>query len=349
MKYGSNFPELIQVALKDKADSWAQKKNFEKAYLSYQEYTSLKDSLHKIETDNHIKELEVKYQTASRETQIITLSSKQRLHKILIFSLMILLLVGGIAGFYLYRSIRHKKVIAEQTIEIKEQKITQMEKDRQIIASHAVMEGEEKERGRLARDLHDGLGGILSGIKLKLANIKGNYIVNTEYLDVFDHALDLIDSSIKELRRVAHNMMPETLINFGIKEALQDFCSSISQDNLKISYKFFGEAFRFEKPIESTLHRIAQELVNNAIKHANASEILVQVIQEQNRVHLTVSDNGKGFQVPSIDSLKSAGLQNIRARVQSFNGQFDIDSQPGKGTEITVEFELGPRTSGMEG
>jgi signal transduction histidine kinase len=224
-----------------------------------------------------------------------------------------------------------------------------MEKDRQIIASHAVMEGEEKERGRLARDLHDGLGGILSGIKLKLANIKGNYIVNTEYLDVFDYALDLIDSSIKELRRVAHNMMPETLINFGIKEALQDFCSSISQDNLKISYKFFGEAFRFEKPIESTLYRIAQELVNNAIKHANASEILVQVIQEQNRVHLTVSDNGIGFQVPSIDSLKSAGLQNIRARVQSFNGQFDIDSQPGKGTEITVEFELGPRTSEMEG
>jgi signal transduction histidine kinase/Tfp pilus assembly protein PilF len=341
INYGYNFPELIQVALKDQGEAWKKNGNYEKALLSYQKYVTLKDSLHKTATDNHIKELEVKYETTSKENQIIKLNSKQKQHKILILSLTVVILAGGVAGFFMYRNIRSKKIIAEQAIEIKEQKILQLEKDRQIIATHAVLEGEEKERGRLARDLHDGLGGILSGVKLKLTNFKGNYIINQENVEIFDHALDLLDNSIKELRRVAHNMMPEALLKFGLKDALQDFCSSICLDKkLNIAFKFYGEPGRFENALETTVYRIGQELVNNAIKHANATEIFVQLIQESIRVHLTVTDNGCGFDTSMINNLKSAGLQNIRARVQSFNGQFDIDSKPGKGTEIAVEFTI---------
>jgi len=194
----------------------------------------------------------------------------------------------------------------------------------------------------LSRDLHDGPGGLLSVVKSKLTNMKGNYILSQDNVKQFDHAIGLLDDSIKELRRVSHNMMPEALIKSGLKDALQDFCDQISVGKkLSLTFNFFGENKRFENSLEITLYRIALELVNNALKHAKATEILVQVVQEDNRIYLTVMDNGQGFDPSKIDTLKSTGLRNTRARVESFNGHIDIDSQLGKGTEIGVEFEIG--------
>jgi signal transduction histidine kinase len=339
--YVDNFPELKQVMLKEKAEVLAAKKDYTNAYLTYRDYTILKDSIHKTETDNHIKELDIKYQTANKEKEIIKLGSQKKLQRSMLIFLTILIIIGSIASFSAYRNVKNKKKIADQSIEIKEQKIRELEKDRQILATHAVLEGEEKERSRLARDLHDGLGGLLSGVKLKLTNIKGNYLINQESVENFDHAVKLLDNSIQELRRVAHNMMPEALINFGLKDALSDFCHQItSNKNLKIIFNPVGANMRLDQTLEITIYRIAMELINNALKHAQASEIMVQLVQEEKRVYLTIQDNGKGFDIDKINALTSFGLKNIRARVESYNGRLDIDSQPGKGTEIGIEIAL---------
>lgn len=339
--YAETNPELKQVILKDKAEAQALLKEFDRAFHTYKDYTTLKDSLHKTETDNHIKELDVRYQTANKEKEIITLSSQKRLQRFMIVFLAIILVVGGIASFNTLRNFRNKKKIAEQAMALQEQKIRELEKDKQLVATHAVLEGEEKERSRLARDLHDGLGGLLSGVKLKLTNIKGNYLVNQESVEHFDHAVVLLDNSIKELRRVAHNMMPEALIKFGLKDALSDFCHQIASDKaLKLTFNAVGTDVRLEQTLEITVYRIALELINNALKHAQATEIMVQLIQEDKRIYLTIQDNGKGFDPAKVNAFTSSGLRNIQARVESYNGRLDIDSIPGQGTEIGIEFDL---------
>jgi signal transduction histidine kinase len=199
-----------------------------------------------------------------------------------------------------------------------------------------VLQGEETERARLARDLHDGLGGLLSGVKLSMAGIKTKP-GDSENSQV-DKALQLLDISIAELRRMAHNLMPESLIKYGVHEALSDFCNSINVASCKVIFNFYGQSNRLDKKFENNLYRIAQELINNALKHAHATEIIVQLIQEHNRINLTVQDNGKGFDTRILEKTKSSGIANIRSRVESLNGWLEITSELGQGTEITIEY-----------
>jgi signal transduction histidine kinase len=332
--------------LNDLAQAEALLGEYRKAYNHLLQSAKLKDSVFKDKSQKQINYLETLYQSEKKEKEINQLQNEKQINKltikrrnVFIYSLFvtIALLIG--MSFLLYRNILNKHVIVEQELEIERQKTMELEKERQIDAAHALLQGEETERQRLARDLHDGLGGLLSGVKLKLTNIKGNYILPEEYVNRFDNALSLLDNSIGELRRVAHNMMPESLVKYGLKDALQDFCNQIDSDKIeKIYFQFFGEEKRIESSIETTVYRIAQELINNSLKHAEASELVVQLILKGERVHLTVQDNGIGFNISQIYETKSNGLKNIRSRVDTFNGKIELISNPGKGTEVTVEF-----------
>jgi signal transduction histidine kinase len=188
--------------------------------------------------------------------------------------------------------------------------------------------------------LHDGLGGLLSGIKLKLATMKRNFILDEIGKINFENALEMLDTSVHELRRVAHNMMPEALIKLGLKDAASDFCSEISHLTIKIDFRFYGENKRIDQKIEISAFRIIQELVNNALKHSGASQIIVQIMQETKRLSVSVQDNGKGFDPKIIDTNKSVGLSSIKSRVFTHNGIIDINTEIGKGTEIQVEFGI---------
>ncbi len=340
ISYTLGEKELKQVILKDLADTYFIKGDYKPAYESILKYVSLKDSIHTIDIEKAINELSTKYETEKKEEKIKKLIILQRQKTYIIYVLILGFVLLNIIVFFVYRSIRNKRTIDKQSIEIQKQKIRELEKDKQLSATNAVLEGEEVERRRLARDLHDGLGGLLSGVKLSLSNMKDNVIINNENVKRFDHALDLLDNSIKELRRVAHNMMPETLIKFGLKEALSDFCHNFSDNPyLKVSFQFFGIERRFDSKLEISVYRVMQELVNNCIKHAEASSLIVQLIQEENRLHLTIQDNGKGFDFEKLDLNKGIGFSNVRTRVESLGGLFNIYSTVGKGTEATIEFD----------
>jgi two-component system, NarL family, sensor kinase len=340
------FTNMEQLSLNDLSRAEVQIGDYKKAYEHLLQSTEIKDSVFKDNSQKQINHLEALYQSEKKEKEINQLQNEKlvseltiKRRNVVIYALFvtIALLIG--MSFLFYRNIRNKRIIVEQDLVIERQKTKELEKEHQISAAHAVLQGEETERQRLARDLHDGLGGLLSGVKLKLTNIKGNYVLPEEYVNHFDNALGLLDNSIGELRRVAHNMMPESLVKYGLKDALQDFCDQIdSNKKVKIHFQFFGEEKRFESSIENTVYRIAQELINNSLKHAEASELMVQLILKEERVHLTVQDNGKGFDITLIDETKSSGLRNIRSRVDTFNGRIDLNSSPGKGTEVTVEF-----------
>lgn len=160
-------------------------------------------------------------------------------------------------------------------------------------------------------------------------------------MTVFERSLDMIDTSIKELRRVAQNMMPEMLTKFGLDEALKEYCNTINAaELLTIKYQSLGMEARLEKSTEIIIYRIVQELLNNTLKHAVATEAFVQIIKDGNRLNVGVEDNGKGFDTNLIENNKGAGLSNVRSRVDYLKGQLDIHSEPGKGTLVNIEFNI---------
>ena len=193
----------------------------------------------------------------------------------------------------------------------------------------------------MAKDLHDGLGGMLSGVKLSLGAMKGNSILSEDNTRLFARVLDQLDHSINEMRRVAHNMMPEALVKLGLPQAIQDYCDGLNEsNNLKFKTQFYGLENRLEASTEIVVYRIVQELLNNVVKHASATETLVQVMRHENNLNVTIEDNGKGFVVNEADERKGAGLANVRSRVDYLKGQLDIQSSPGKGTSIHIDFVI---------
>jgi len=247
-----------------------------------------------------------------------------------------------IAAFLAYRNIRQRSILVKKETELQKQQIRELEKDKQLVAVDSMLKGQEDERSRLAKDLHDGLGGLLSGVKFSLRNMKDNLIMTPDNMTVFERSLDMIDTSIKELRRVAHNMMPEMLTKFGLDEAVKEYCNTVNTTNLlTVKYQSVGMENRVEGSTEIIVYRIVQELLNNTLKHAAATDVFVQLVREANRLSIVVEDNGKGFDTNLITESKGAGWMNIRSRVDYLKGQLDIHSEPGKGTLVNIEIPLG--------
>ena len=322
--------------------------NYKVSAEYYSKTVTLSDSLFKTSTSEKIAEAEARYQNEKKEKEIIqlqkdkeiqSLSIKQKstLNYILIGSLASLLIVG----FLSYRNFRHRQQLAKQQEELQQQQIRELEKDKQLVAVDSLMKGQEEERSRLAKDLHDGLGGLLSGVNFSISNMKDNLIMTPENMNVFERSLDMIDTSIKELRRVAHNMMPEMLTKFGLDEALKEYCNSINATKLIIiKYQSHGMDARLDKSVEIIIYRIIQELLNNSMKHAAATETFVQLIREGSRLNIVVEDNGKGFNLNAPENNIGAGLANVRSRVGYLKGQLDIHSEPGKGTLVNIELNV---------
>jgi two-component system, NarL family, sensor kinase len=275
-------------------------------------------------------DLEQKYETEKKENQIklqqATISKKNTWNYILFGSAA----AGLVIALLTWLNYKNKQ-------QLQQQRIGELEIEKELLATQSLLKGQEDERSRLARDLHDGLGGLLSGVKLQLGAMKGNLLLSEANGRSFNMALQKLDESISEMRRVAHNMMPEALVNMGLQQALQDYCDGLSEaQGVTIHTEFHGLEQRFEPSVEIVLYRVVQELLNNVVKHAEATRIVAQVIRQHNEMSITVEDNGKGFDVLTLDQLPTAGLRNIRSRVNYLHGQLDIQSVPGKGTSIHI-------------
>lgn len=330
----------IQFLYEDIAQTYENLSDFRNSLKFYRKYMTLRDSVYNSEKSNQIFELETKYQAEKKQAEIEKLTLVKRQRTLVIYILIASLMLVSLFGYTYFRNISSKKIIADQQLEIKEKQLLELEKERQLSAAKSVLQGEEAERSRLAGDLHDGLGGLLTGVKLKLSSMKENSIITSENLAHFNHALDLLDTSITEMRRVAHNLMPETLMHYGLRTALGDFIKQVEPEGLPIIRSSnFGTDLRYEKEIEITIYRITQELVTNAIKHSNAKQIDIQLFTEKDRICVQVNDNGIGFDPEGPDHIKAGkGLKNIHDRVTAFNGRFELISLSGKGTECTIEF-----------
>lgn len=280
-------------------------------------------------------EMRVKYETEKKESHIklqqASIRQKNTLNYILIGSAITLLLIIVLS----YRNYQHRQ-------QLQQQRITELETQQQLSATEAVLKGESQERTRLAKDLHDGLGGMLSGIKYSLNTMKGNLIMTPENAQAFERSIDMLDSSIQEMRRVAHNMMPEALVKFGLDTALRDFCLHISQSGaLKVSYQSIGfSEIQLGQTVAVTIYRIVQELLNNIIKHAGAQTAIVQLSVTNHTLSVTVEDDGIGFDTSALKQSAGIGWSNIENRIIFLNGKLDIQSVNNKGTSVWIELPL---------
>lgn len=245
-----------------------------------------------------LSQMEVLYETRQKEAQIAALDKERGLYLWLLAAA--IGLIALLAVLFIYRHLAHRRQKA-------------------LLAAKVALETETKERRILARDLHDGLGGMLSLLRLKLEGNSG------------DSSLALLDAIHTELRRTAHHLMPEELLKKGLVSALHDFAISVPN----AQFQAIGNIC-LDKDKELVLYRCAYELVNNALKHANASKINIQLMQDNKEVTLTVGDDGKGI----ADGAEGMGLQNIRERIEPYKGRLDIVTTDGKGTDINITLPL---------
>jgi len=211
------------------------------------------------------------------------------------------------------------------------------EADKKVL--NAVIQAEEKERRRLAKDLHDGMGPLLSSAKMAISSLmqqeneeeKRKIIENTDYV---------ISEAIRSLKEISNNLSPHVLDNFGLASAIKSFASKIaSMHQINVHFESNMYDFRFDYNSEVILYRVVCELINNTLKHAQASNIQIQLSRHKKIISLSYFDDGKGFDVNEIlhkAPVEGMGLHNIINRLKSIKAIVNIDSEKGKGTHIII-------------
>jgi signal transduction histidine kinase len=339
-KLGTKYElkDLYQKAseLAEKTDRFSEALQFRK------QYELMNDSIVGEKSKSNIGLLEAKFESEKKESMISNLEYNRKIQALsikqkntlnyLLFGVIITLLL---LSFLSFRSYQHKQ-------KLQAHRINELETEKQLAATEAVLKGEEQERTRLAKDLHDGLGGMLSGIKYSFQSIKGNMVMTQENQQVFERSMDMLDSSIQEMRRVAHNMMPESLLKFGLDTALKDFCNHINKTGaVKINYLSMGmEGAAIDQTVAITIYRITQELINNILKHAAAENVIVQVTKTGTQLVVTVEDDGQGFDTLILNRSKGIGWTNILNRVEFLKGSLNVDSEYSKGTSVHIEITV---------
>ncbi len=308
--------------------AYAQAGRYKEAFDLHCATRNLNDSLIKKEATQKANELEVQYRVAQKDKELalknaqISLAQKNLAQKnlfIVSISLGSLVLLSII--FHLYRSYGKKKKLAEQ--------------EKEIAALQAAMEGEERERKRLSRELHDGVGGMLAALKLKINNLKKNNPEPGLMYQIHD-VLDMLQDTSAEVRNTAHNLLPDILTRLSLTEALTHYIESINQaEELRINLYIPCPLPPLNKSAELILYRTVQELVQNVLKHAQAHHIEIQLLALDGQLTLTVEDDGIGFDVQAKGGY---GLENLRYRVQALQGEIDIDTAPGQNTTIRIAF-----------
>ncbi len=314
----------------------------------HKKYNTLSDSVHASEMSLKMQELEQKYAAKEKETQIIKLNQVAQEQQIQIernrqwVYLLIVAMLFLVGFFFARQNINRKKnQIAKQQAELLEQRIEKMKQEQHISHFAAVLEGQEQERKRLAIDLHDGLGGALSGIRLKLSRVIRDGTTQSVNGDngTLKSIAGELDHSINDLRHIARNMMPESLLKYGLIEAIKDFCRSMETEKTSISFQAFDvEENRMSQAVQIMVFRIFQELITNTIKHAKAGNILAQFLQQQNTVSITVEDDGVGFDTGA--RFEGIGLTTLKNRVSFLGGKLDMHSEKGIGTTTNIEFDI---------
>ena len=228
-------------------------------------------------------------------------------------------------------------LIRELFYSLKRADIDRMRVEKRVI--NAIINTEENERKRFAKDLHDGLGPLMSTVKMSLSAL-GERIKDPTDTIILNNTNHLVNEAINTLKDISNNLSPHVLSNFGLSSALSAFIAKINQTKaIEIDFKSNMENLRLESEKEVVVYRAACELINNSIRHSGSSRIDIDLNKHEKFITLQFYDNGRGFDTSSLGSedTKGMGLSNIETRVKSVDGVFILESTPGKGTSALIK------------
>ncbi|MDI9258310.1 sensor histidine kinase [Flavobacterium sedimenticola] len=337
--YKTNFKIQLYGKM---SDTYKQLKNFEKAI----EYNDKKVELEKIineqEEAKAIHELNTKYETKEKELENQALKIKDEKNKLVIYGFIGIFLIFLTGAYFRISYINRKKKIAEQERLLESQKLENVLKEQELLEIDKLLEGQEKERLKIANDLHDNLGSILATLRLNFQNLYQQSGYSSEdQKELFTKTDDLIEEAYQKVRGMAHAKNAGVIGNEGLVTAVQNIAKKVAIPNkLKVEVIPFGMENRLENKLEVTLFRMIQEILTNAIKHAQASQITISLTQDSDSINIIIEDNGKGFNVKALNKNEGMGLHNIEKKVEQLNGTFNIDSFEGKGTTIIIDIPL---------
>ncbi len=278
-----------------------------------------------------IIELNKKYEAAQLEKKLLQQQNRIRVQNILFIAIGGLILLGGLLVYSQYR--RSK---LNQESNMKTELIRQQE-----LAVKAVIEAEENERQRIARELHDGIGQMMSAAKMNLSAFESEVtLANEEQKKSLEKVIQLVDESCKEIRTVSHIMMPNALLKNNLASAIRDFVNKLNTKAITANVFTDGLDSRLDASVETVLYRVVQECVHNAIRHAGATRLDISLTRDKEGISGTVEDNGKGFDAVNREKYDGIGLRNIITRIGYLKGTVDFDSSPGKGTLVAFHIPL---------
>lgn len=325
----NNYNELSAVA--------QRQGDFQKAFEFFTKRTKLRDSLFALEKTKEIERLNSQYESARKEQQIQSQQNRIRLQNYLFIGIGGLVLLISLLAYSQYKRYRLKKESQLQTEILRQQEVK----------AKAILEAEENERQRIAKDLHDGVGQMMSAAKMNLSAIESEIKFTDQHQkESFEKIIGLVDDSCREVRTVSHIMMPNALLKNNLATAINDFVNKLSNKSLQVHVYTEGLDEKMDSNIETVLYRVLQECVHNAIKHAGATTLDISLIRDKDGISGTIEDNGKGFDPSDKEKFEGIGLRNIITRIEYLKGTVDFDSAPGRGTVIALHVPAPPPSKG---
>ncbi|RLD41728.1 MAG: hypothetical protein DRI86_12905 [Bacteroidetes bacterium] len=325
--------------------------NYKKSLFYYKEYSELKDSLLDKEKYSRIQELEIKYNSALQERKLEqqkaeliqkdlesnrkdAIIKKEQIQKYAVGSIAFLILAILLIEL---RNLRNKRktalLLVEKNEELNNQRIAELIKKHQLESAKNSLTAQEKERNRIAQELHDGIGGSLAAIKLYVDSLRKSYKI-----DELNLVHDNINKTYEEVRTLSHNLTPPEFEFASITDIVKAYINQISaHSKTEIILSAIPQTGwnDLDESVQINIYRVAQELINNILKHAKASRIEFNLELIGGVIHILVRDNGVGFDTSK--RINGIGLKNIQSRVEEFNGDFSIKSVLGKGTTVVIK------------
>ena len=339
---------------KNLAQLYEEDGDYENALKFYQKGVITGEEQNSLDKEKYVANIQERYETELKETRIQLLEKEQKLsdaelqkveltvkrqkliRNVLIAGFGLVLLTLIILRLFYIQRLRVQKELSLQQEENAKQKISEMMKDHKLSVIERYQEGQDEERSRLAREIHDGIGSDLAGIKIAFEH----YVESNHDQSQSNRIAKAISSACVDVRSLSHQLHPLSFSKIGFTSFLNDFIDQIStKSSIEIQTFFFPEEEIDQLPelLLADAYRIVQELINNILKHAEATHADVQLTKHEDHLNIVINDNGKGFKK---NKKQGIGLRNIKERLHKVEGDLDIDSSPGNGTSITINIPI---------
>ncbi len=335
----NGFKDILSECYLQLSIFYEGKKNFTQALYNLKLWAEVEKEIINEASVNSMAEMQTKYETEKKEKENLALTKKTEVQQLIIENenqkrknqlTLSITLIGLIVAIFLFVYYRKKQI--QKTLHAKE--LAEVDK----LRFKEVIEAEEKERARIAQELHDGLGQLLSTARLNVASLE-DAVTEVDKPDL-ERSLKIIDEACVEVRNISHNMMPSALIRLGLIPAITELVNNVnSAKGIKIDFENNVDS-SLGQSLDITIYRVIQEILNNMIKHAKANHINISINKNDNDLVIIMTDNGVGFNTDELKESKGLGWKNIFSRISMLDGSIELKSELQKGTKIFINLKL---------